>query len=33
MGRLAVDSAAKLLRGETIPADQKVAIELVTKRN
>jgi ribose transport system substrate-binding protein len=33
MGRLAVDSAAKLLRGETIPADQKVAIELVTKKN
>jgi ribose transport system substrate-binding protein len=31
MGRLAVDSAAKLLRGETIPADQKVPIALVTK--
>jgi ribose transport system substrate-binding protein len=31
MGRLAVDSAAKVLRGETIPADQKVPIELVTK--
>jgi ribose transport system substrate-binding protein len=31
MGRLAVDSAAKLLRGESIPADQKVPIALVTK--
>ena len=31
MGRLAVDSAAKLLRGETIPTDQKVPIELVVK--
>ena len=31
MGRLAVESAAKLLRGETIPADQKVPIALVTK--
>jgi ribose transport system substrate-binding protein len=31
MGRIAVDSAAKLLRGETIPADQKVPIALVTK--
>jgi ribose transport system substrate-binding protein len=31
MGGLAVESAAKLLRGETIPADQKVAIALVTK--
>jgi ribose transport system substrate-binding protein len=31
MGRLAVDSAAKLLRGETIPAEQKVPIALVTK--
>jgi ribose transport system substrate-binding protein len=31
MGRLAVESAAKLLRGDTIPADQKVPIALVTK--
>jgi ribose transport system substrate-binding protein len=31
MGRIAVESAAKLLRGETIPADQKVSIALVTK--
>jgi ribose transport system substrate-binding protein len=31
MGRLAVDSAAKVLRGETIPTDQKVPISLVTK--
>jgi ribose transport system substrate-binding protein len=31
MGRIAVESAAKLLRGETIAADQKVPIALVTK--
>ena len=31
MGRLAVQSAARLLRGESIPADQKVPIALVTK--
>lgn len=31
MGRIAVESAAKLLRGETIPQDQKVPIALVTK--
>jgi ribose transport system substrate-binding protein len=31
MGRIAVESAAKLLKGETIPADQKVPIGLVTK--
>jgi ribose transport system substrate-binding protein len=31
MGRIAVESAARLLRGETIPADQKVPIALVTK--
>jgi ribose transport system substrate-binding protein len=31
MGRLAVQSAARLLRGEPIPADQKVPIALVTK--
>jgi ribose transport system substrate-binding protein len=32
MGRIAVESAARLLRGESVPADQKVAIELVTKK-
>jgi ribose transport system substrate-binding protein len=31
MGRLAVESAAKLLKGETPPADQTVRIELVVK--
>jgi ribose transport system substrate-binding protein len=31
MGRIAVESAAKLLRGESLPADQKVPISLVTK--
>jgi ribose transport system substrate-binding protein len=31
MGRLAVESAAKLLRGEPVPADQRVPLELVTK--
>lgn len=31
MGRLAVESAAKLLRGEGVPQDQKVPISLVTK--
>ena len=31
MGRLAVDSAAKLFNGETLPADQTVRIELVKK--
>jgi ribose transport system substrate-binding protein len=31
MGRIAVESAAKVLRGETVPADQKVPIALVTK--
>ena len=31
MGRLAVESAAKLLRGEAVPPDQKVPIALVTK--
>ena len=31
MGRLAVESAAKILRGESVPADQKVPISLVTK--
>ncbi len=33
MGRLAVESAAKLLRGEKPPAEQRVRIELVTKDN
>ena len=31
MGRIAVESAAKVLRGESIPADQKVPIALITK--
>jgi ribose transport system substrate-binding protein len=31
MGRIAVESAARLLRSETVPADQKVPIVLVTK--
>jgi ribose transport system substrate-binding protein len=31
MGRIAVESAARLLRGESVPADQKVSIALVTK--
>jgi len=31
MGRLAVESAARLLRGESVPADQTVPIALVTK--
>src|SRR6185436_5721311 len=31
MGRIAVESAAKLLRGESIPGDQMVPISLVTK--
>jgi ABC-type sugar transport system substrate-binding protein len=31
MGRLAVESAYKLIRGENVPADQKVPIVLVTK--
>lgn len=30
MGRVAVESAAKVLKGETLPADQRVRIELVT---
>jgi ribose transport system substrate-binding protein len=32
MGRLSVESAVKLLRGEAVAADQKVAIELVTPK-
>lgn len=31
MGRIAVESAARVLRGETVPAEQKVPIALVTK--
>ena len=31
MGRIAVESAARLLRGETVAAEQKVPIALVTK--
>lgn len=31
MGRVAVESAVKVLKGETVPAEQKVKIELVTK--
>jgi ribose transport system substrate-binding protein len=31
MGRIAVESVARLLRGEPVPADQKVPIELITK--
>jgi ribose transport system substrate-binding protein len=31
MGRIAVESAARLLRGESVPPDQKVPISLVTK--
>jgi ribose transport system substrate-binding protein len=33
MGRSAVESAFKILRGEAVPADQGVRIELVTKEN
>jgi hypothetical protein len=31
MRRIAVERDAKLLRGEAIPADQKVPLSLVTK--
>jgi len=33
MGRAAVESAVKVIRGETIPADIKVRLELVTRDN
>jgi ribose transport system substrate-binding protein len=33
MGRVAVESAVKVIRGETLPADIKVKLELVTKDN
>ena len=31
MGRIAVESAARLLRGDAVPVEQKVPIALVTK--
>lgn len=31
MGRVAIESAARLLKGEAVPEDQRVRIELVTK--
>ena len=31
MGRLAVESAVKAIRGEAVPPEQKVAIQLVTR--
>ncbi len=33
MGRLAVIAASRLLKGETVPAEQPVAIELVSRQN
>jgi ribose transport system substrate-binding protein len=33
MGRVAVESAVKVIRGEAVPADVKVKLELVTKDN
>jgi ribose transport system substrate-binding protein len=33
MGRVAVESAVKVIRGETVPAQIKVRLELVTKDN
>jgi ribose transport system substrate-binding protein len=33
MGRLAVESAAKLMRGEPVPREQPTKVELVTKAN
>jgi ribose transport system substrate-binding protein len=33
MGRVAIESAASLLRGESLPEDQRVPIELVTKQS
>jgi ribose transport system substrate-binding protein len=33
MGRVAVESAVKVMRGEKLPADIKVRLELVTKEN
>jgi ABC-type sugar transport system substrate-binding protein len=31
MGRVAVESAVKVIRGETVPPDINVKLELVTK--
>jgi ABC-type sugar transport system substrate-binding protein len=33
MGRVAVESAVKVIRGETVSPDIKVKLELVTKDN
>ena len=33
MGRAAIESAVKVLRGESLPADIRVKLELVTKDN
>ena len=33
MGRVAVESAVKVIKGETLPADVNVRLELVTKDN
>ena len=33
MGKAAVESAVKVIRGETLPAEIKVKLELVTKEN
>jgi ABC-type sugar transport system substrate-binding protein len=33
MGRVAIESAVKVIRGETVPAQIKVRLELVTKEN
>ncbi len=33
MGRVAIESAVKVLRGEPLPADVKVKLELITKAN
>jgi len=33
MGRVAVESAVRVIRGETVPAQVKVRLELVTKDN
>jgi hypothetical protein len=32
MGRLAVEGAARLLKGESLPPDQTVPIELVARK-
>ncbi len=33
MGRVAVESAVKVMNGETVPADIMVKLEMVTKDN